>query len=216
MNGNLSGGTDRNQKVTKGCPVHQYLDKGDKMQTEIQPRPYGYIYKITNKTNGKCYIGQTIDLPSHRWHKYKRLKCKKQPKIYNALKKYGPDNFIYEIFDTAQDQMKLDYLEDFHIKNLNTIEGGYNCRPGGGAYGKMSDETKRKLSQINTGRIGFSHTAETKRMISEYHKGRTHSTEHIQKMKAKLTGMKRTEEYKIKQSERITKWWAERKQLATP
>ena len=37
-------------------------------------KPYGIIYKITNKVNGKCYIGQTTKSLSDRWskHKYKK------------------------------------------------------------------------------------------------------------------------------------------------
>lgn len=55
---------------------------------------FGYIYKITNPINGKCYIGQTINHPKHRWRKYKNLKCIDQPKLYNALKKIW-SKYIY-------------------------------------------------------------------------------------------------------------------------
>ncbi|MDD4389670.1 MAG: NUMOD3 domain-containing DNA-binding protein [Eubacteriales bacterium] len=139
------------------------------MQTDISYKPYGYIYKITNPINDKCYIGQTIKHPElNRWKKYKSLQCKTQVKLYNALKKYGPNNFIYEILDTASDQIVLDYLEDFYIESLDTRENGYNCK-GGGAKGKYSAETRLKMSKSQQGRVI---TDEHRRKISASMKGK--------------------------------------------
>ena len=53
------------------------------------------IYKITSPSN-KIYIGQGIDIYI-RWNEYKRLKCKRQPKLYASLKKHGVDNHKFEI-----------------------------------------------------------------------------------------------------------------------
>ena len=54
---------------------------------------YGYIYKITNKINGKFYIGK---------HKYTGPGL--DPKymgsgvqIKNAIRKYGKENFVVEL-----------------------------------------------------------------------------------------------------------------------
>lgn len=122
------------------------------MQTDTSYKPYGYIYKITNPINNKCYIGQTTQRISSRWHRYKKLKCKGQPKLYNALLKYGSNNFIYEIFDdSATNQDELDFLEKSYIYCFNSIEYGYNDKEGG-SNGKHTNETKQKLSAINTGK----------------------------------------------------------------
>ena len=180
------------------------------MQTS-NSTPYGYIYKITNPINGKCYIGQTISNPCHRWEKYKNLRCKKQIKLYNALCKYGSKNFLYEILDTAPDQIVLDYLEDFYIQCLDTRKNGYNCREGG-AHGKMAEETKLKLSKINKGKSGYKHSYEAKQKISNYQKGKPKSKEAVIKMISSLTGIKRSDEYKKKQSEIIKASWLQRKQ----
>ena len=57
------------------------------------------IYKITNLVNGKVYIGQSQDIYS-RWkeHKYARNK-RDYFALYGAFKKYGLDNFSFEIVE---------------------------------------------------------------------------------------------------------------------
>lgn len=137
------------------------------MQT-LNSTPYGYIYKITNPINGKCYIGQTTDKPKNRWYSYKTLRCEKQTKLYNALKKYGPETFSYEMFDdTASSQEELDFLEESYMLCFNSRENGYNIREGG-SHGKMSNESKQKMSIAKT---GSHHTIETKQKMSESRKG---------------------------------------------
>lgn len=52
----------------------------------------GYIYKIENLINGKCYIGQTTTTIEHRWGQHKTDNTNPNP-MYKAFKKYGIDNF---------------------------------------------------------------------------------------------------------------------------
>ena len=147
------------------------------MQTEILPQPYGCIYKITNKINGKCYIGQTTDI-YRRFRKYRQLKCERQPKIYNALVKYGPDNFLFEIIDKAPDKSFLDSLENSYVISFNCIDNGYNCRPGGiNCNGKITEETKRKISKALSGRRL---SDETKQKMSKMRLGMKRSPQAIQ------------------------------------
>lgn len=119
------------------------------MQTE-NSTPFGYIYKITNKLNGKVYIGQTINIEK-RFDKYKKLQCRRQPKLYNALKLYGIENFIFEILDTADDLSTLDFLEDIYVLCFDSIEHGYNCIPGGRSN-RLSKESILKMSISLTGK----------------------------------------------------------------
>ena len=58
-----------------------------------------YIYKITNKINGKSYIGKTLKSIEERWTEhcqdYKRERNEKRP-LYLAMNKYGIENFLIE------------------------------------------------------------------------------------------------------------------------
>lgn len=57
-----------------------------------------YIYVITNKINGKQYVGQTSNTIQQRFkeHLYtaKRNEQTRQSPIYRAMRKYGIENFI--------------------------------------------------------------------------------------------------------------------------
>ena len=52
------------------------------------------IYKITNKLNGKVYIGQSRDIDA-RWRQH--INAKDNYAIHNAIKKYGKENFKFEV-----------------------------------------------------------------------------------------------------------------------
>ena len=127
-----------------------------------------YIYKITNKINGKSYIGQTIKDIKSRWENH----CKKTSNcsaIYNAIQKYGKDNFIVEEIGGANSQSELNYQEWLMIFRYDTLApNGYNLRQGGGSKGKTHETTKSKLSNIN---IGKKLKATTKTKIGNTHRG---------------------------------------------
>jgi group I intron endonuclease len=56
------------------------------------------IYKIISPT-GKIYIGQSKNI-YFRWdNHYQKLRCEEQYKLYNSLKKYGPENHKFEIVE---------------------------------------------------------------------------------------------------------------------
>ncbi len=57
----------------------------------------GYIYKIENKMNGKCYIGQSIS-PKVRWSRHK-YNCKNNVStyLYEDMRKDGVENYTFEI-----------------------------------------------------------------------------------------------------------------------
>jgi group I intron endonuclease len=56
----------------------------------------GYIYKITNKINNKCYIGQTILNLFVRWKQHKRISSNCLY-LKRAFDKHGIDNFKFEL-----------------------------------------------------------------------------------------------------------------------
>lgn len=137
---------------------------------EEQREVYGIIYMIRNKINNKLYIGQTTDKKGFNGRYGERgtgiekvynhhIKKEKQDKSYNkhllrSIEKYGFDAFeVNEEFDIAYSQEELNKLEYMYIEiyQCRYIEYGYNNRYGGN-NGKLSEETKKKLKDIMTGR----------------------------------------------------------------
>ena len=125
------------------------------------------IYIIKNIINDKCYIGQSVNLKD-RMYSYKNIKCKNQSKLYNALNKYGYDNFKIDfLFTTEKDynhiHILLDLLEIYFIKKYDSVNNGYNIKFGG-ANGKCSDEFRKKMIDILTGRKCSDETKEKLRL----------------------------------------------------
>lgn len=156
----------------------------------------GIIYCYLNPINKKRYIGQTINERSRRSaFKTKKLYCTKLnnggklSKFDAAREKYGIDIFIYSILCKIQDSNleklhdELDKLEQYYIKKYDTFNNGYNSTEGGFS-GRLSEETKRKISESLKGRpmsdltyqklclTKYAHTEESKRKISEKAKER--------------------------------------------
>lgn len=88
----------------------------------------GFIYKITNKVNGKVYIGQTKYTIEARWkqHQYKKDKTH----FHNAIRKYGVENFIVEQLEECEIS-ELDSKEIYYIAKYNSFKEGYNSTIGG-------------------------------------------------------------------------------------
>lgn len=92
----------------------------------------GFIYKITNKTNGKIYIGQTILPVSYRFTNHKSdAKNNRGYAIASAIRKYGELNFKVETLVECYEDELNDY-EMFFIKKFNSFTpNGYNLTYGG-------------------------------------------------------------------------------------
>jgi group I intron endonuclease len=112
----------------------------------------GYIYKITNIKNNKCYIGETIQNLAKRWKDHKSAikrdgGCKA---LKSAIKKYGLDNFKFEVIIICFDEDRLIYEKEYIKKYNSMVPNGYNILAGGqeGVLGfKHSEETKKKISE---------------------------------------------------------------------
>lgn len=86
-----------------------------------------YVYKITNKVNGKCYVGQTVKKINERFCEHMgKHSQEKDTKFYRAVRKYGRENFYVELLDTANSQEELNEKEFYWIQKLNTVKNGYN------------------------------------------------------------------------------------------
>lgn len=107
---------------------------------------FGLIYKITNKINNKIYIGQTKNLLSKRLNGH-RHKC--NPHLSAAFKKYGFENFSFEIvcYTFHTDQEFLDMTERVFIVyyNSDNKEFGYNKTSGGNSNFKQCYTQSEKM-----------------------------------------------------------------------
>jgi group I intron endonuclease len=108
------------------------------------------IYKIISPSN-KIYIGQSINIEK-RFKQYKRLDCKKQPKIYNSLVKYGIDVHKFEIVEECNLE-QLNKREIYWKQYYNTINEGLNCELFDIGQGYRSDEVKTKISNSLKGKL---------------------------------------------------------------
>lgn len=99
------------------------------------------IYKITNKINNKCYIGQSVDI-QQRWSKHlSAFNGEHTPdyKIYRAFEKYGLQNFTFEVIEECE-QQHLDEREIYWIEFYNSFAEGYNMSLGGKACNGTNDK----------------------------------------------------------------------------
>ena len=86
------------------------------------------IYKITNRLNGKIYVGQTRRKIERRFIEHSRAKTP----LGNAMKNCGTENFTIEIIEECSTQEQANERERFWIKVLKCkIPNGYNQKDGG-------------------------------------------------------------------------------------
>lgn len=119
----------------------------------------GYIYLITNKINGKKYIGQTSRDLYTRFHEHCHEK-KGNSKLHYAIQKYGWQNFKIEELEKVPIE-ELDKKEKYWIEKLDTKNNGYNILIGG--------QIKTNCNQIKIieNELIFDSKEECAKMISE-------------------------------------------------
>jgi len=115
------------------------------------------VYKITNKENGKSYIGYTHLTVEQRWIVHVRESRGKQRHTIhfkNAIRLYGSDCWKLEILAQTDNVKSAKEIEISMINIHDTYKNGYNSTIGGdGSNGHIkSEETRRKLSKANKGK----------------------------------------------------------------
>ena len=113
-----------------------------------------FIYKITNLINQKIYVGLDTgpETEMRRWnsHRSSYLTHTGNSKLYNSMRKYGIENFIFEIIDRADTTQELRDKEEYWIAKLDTCKNGLNILPsanGGWTLDDMSEEAKLQKIQ---------------------------------------------------------------------
>jgi len=172
------------------------------------------VYKLTNKVNGKIYVGQT------RFSLDKRFKdhiyginagARKHLPLNRALKKYGGDHFKKEVLCECASLDDLDVAETAFIYYYNSLApNGYNVKEGGQRRYCVSISARKALSESakkrgihpnfaqNRGKktfLGRKHSKESKEKIRIKAKERYLSAPHP------CTGKKLSQETKNKISQ---------------
>lgn len=144
-----------------------------------------YIVYEHISPSGKRYIGITSNNPNRRWGTNGQG-YSKQSKFFNAILKYGWDNFQHNILYSNLTANEASQKEQELIKYYNTIENGYNCESGGLTNKGHSQETIEKLRQLNLGKNNPNYrktpSKETRLRLSQSHKNIPHSKEWVEKV----------------------------------
>jgi group I intron endonuclease len=133
-----------------------------------------------NKINFKVYVGQTSQNVKRRWKNGSNYKdCSY---FYNAIQKYGWDNFEHIILKENLSHDEANYWEAYYINlyNSNNREFGYNLESGGCKNQRVSEYTKAKIRKAMLGEnnpfYGKCHSEKSKAKMSEAHKNISEET----------------------------------------
>lgn len=114
------------------------------------------IYKITNLINGKCYIGQSINIEK-RWKNHQITLTNPNDEaydypLYRAMRKYGQENFSWEILEECQESL-LNEREIYWISHYDSFNSGYNQTAGGDSLSpkmkgaKLTEEEVKEIKR---------------------------------------------------------------------
>lgn len=111
------------------------------------------IYLVTNKIDGKKYVGQTIVALALRWYRHVYAAMQGAQGVFQrAIKHHGRDAFTIEAIHTCAPS-KLNAAERRFIKQYDCMAPkGYNLTSGGDAGKKVSALTRERMSKAQKGR----------------------------------------------------------------
>lgn len=108
------------------------------------------IYKLTCP-EGKSYVGATTGTLGKRLREHKSFaKTNKPYPISQSIRKHGLDKFSITILQEVQTRKELKEREEFWIKKLETMTGGYNLSAGPGANGFKHTLEQKKASSLRS------------------------------------------------------------------
>jgi group I intron endonuclease len=168
------------------------------------------IYIIRNTINPIIYIGSTSNFNQRKNvynHRVRQERNKEQRKLINAIKKYGAENFYFELVELTSLE-NLIKTEQFYLdtllfasepdKRFNKL--GYNiCRVAGSTLGVK--QSKEFCEAVSKRMKGYKHSPESIKKSADARRGQIVPQERRDKIRATLTGYKHTEETKRKVSE---------------
>lgn len=183
----------------------------------------GFVYKIVNVKNNKCYVGSTTQLKIRFNNHYRELKTNNHsPKFQNAWNKFGEENFYFAIIETfkVSTRNELYKQEQFWIDKLDSYKNGYNSKVKAKGFGVGEEHPMfgRKHSKNTILKMQRAAKLRPKRKLSEEHKAKIsisssrlkHSDETKEKLRLKnlgknnpMFGKKASNETREKQSKAL-------------
>ncbi len=167
------------------------------------------IYKITNKVNNKMYVGQSRNI-EQRLKDHKLVCRERNVLLKRALKKYGVENFNYEIIEECE----LNKLDEREIYWISKLKPEYNLDSGGSGspnhkvkpktkeilkqkgkefWENLDDEIKNKIitQNLKGPKIGHKVSKETREKLRQHNLGKKQSKETIEKRKQTMIEKKK-------------------------
>ena len=145
------------------------------------------IYKIVNEENGKVYIGKSVDVDHRKaCHEYDLRKGRHYNQHLQRAYNKNPDAFSFKIICKC-DEEELNDLEIYFIKKYDSCnpEKGYNIEFGGNGPGRISKETREKMSLSKIG-----NTAMNGKVLSdEWKKHLSEAQPHRKRILCETTGI---------------------------
>lgn len=161
------------------------------------------IYNIFCHSNGKSYIGSAVN-PRRRYGEHiSRLRQGKHENSYlqNAWNKYGESDFSFVIIEEVGGKERLIDREQYWMDMYDSYnrEFGFNlCPVAGSTAGFVHSETTRKkigaAIKGNKNALGYKHTAEARKKLSDANKGKILSKKTRRKMSAAHRGKIKSKE----------------------
>jgi group I intron endonuclease len=108
------------------------------------------VYLLTNKINGKRYVGQTKYGMAQRWKSHVRQTRRPKVKIYvdRAILKYGPENFEQRVLWRGNAICEMNAWESHYIWAFDTKgPRGYNLVDGGRGSPNPTPESRERSAK---------------------------------------------------------------------
>jgi group I intron endonuclease len=113
----------------------------------MNEKAFGIIYRVTNKVNGKSYIGQTTLTLAQRWACH--ITSREKAPLARAIRKYGREAFTLDTLCECDSREMLDAAEIDWIARASTkAPKGYNLKDGGNAGVPLTDEIRARMSAL--------------------------------------------------------------------
>ena len=112
------------------------------------------IYKATCIITNQCYIGFDSDWPNRKKSHKRESKKDNNIKFYNAIKKYGWDNFEWEVIYRSKDGGHcLNVMEEYFINEYDSMKNGLNTTPGGNRGPILSGEDNGMFGKTHSDKV---------------------------------------------------------------